>query len=421
MLLGACAVLVGAAVSLLRQPGLGALDTIWAEDGSEFLAGAADDSFVTAITTSYNGYLHGGPRLLAEIAVLAPADAAAAVLAVEAALCTALLAALVFVASAGHLSSTLARVLVAGIVPVVPVAHGDVPNSVANLHWFGLYALFWVLIWVPAGRLGRFAAALVVLLVAASDILAVVLVPLALARALRLSPTGARERFGALLAGLLGVGVAMHLAGLIIGTSSRPLAPDPVFAVGAFVVRAVPAAVLGERWVGPDCCEPAQFALVGTAWIILAVAVFLAAGRITLGPRRRGSVRQTRPAWPLAATAAVHAAVLYIVPVLLTGIATPRYAVAPALLLVTALAALFRPGAGRRGAVPLVCLAALLTVVAAVNLRTDNERAHGPSWQHELRDARQRCSVPGVTMVDVAHSPQRDGFSARLPCDYVRR
>ncbi len=60
---------------------------------------------------------------------------------------TSLVALLVYVASAAHLRSQLARI-VSAIVVLLPMA-SEVPDAIANAHWYGLYAVFWVLLWTP--------------------------------------------------------------------------------------------------------------------------------------------------------------------------------------------------------------------------------------------------------------------------------
>jgi hypothetical protein len=408
------AVAGGTAISLLRQPGAGALDTVWAEDGQVFLGQAVTDGPLGALSTSYAGYFHVVPRLVAGLAALAPAGAAAALLAIGAALLVAAIAVLVYVASAAHLPTRLSRVLVAGVVVAVPLGQQELPNSIANLHWYGLYALFWMLIWTPRGRAGRLVAGAVVLAVAASDILTLAFVPLALARALhrpagpfadRSRRPGRRDGFGIALAALLGLGLALQFAGLASGSSSRQLAPDPVLAVSGFVLRAVPGALVGERWLGAGV-NARWLALAGLAWLLVAAAGAVAWARLT------------RPAWTLAAVAGLHAAALYALPVLLSGTATFRYAAAPAMLVVTALAALLRPGVGARGRAPLYALAALLALVCAVNLRVDNARADGPRWSTELDRARAACTAGGTAALPI---PPDDGSGWRitLPCSYV--
>ncbi len=68
--LAAAAVVLGTVVGVWRVPGAGALDTVWAEDGSVFLTGAANQGLLDSITTSYAGYYHLLPRALAKLAVL---------------------------------------------------------------------------------------------------------------------------------------------------------------------------------------------------------------------------------------------------------------------------------------------------------------------------------------------------------------
>jgi hypothetical protein len=410
----AAAVLIGTGVGLLRQPGAGALNTVWAEDGRDFLATATSHSLVEAVGTSYAGYFHLVPRLLAGAAALAPPRAAAAVLAVGAAAAVALVSILVWVASAEHLESTLARAVAAGIVVLLPVGQSDVLNSVANLHWYGLYALFWVLLWSPASRAGRVAAAATVLLVAGSDILVLGLVPLAAWRVIR-RPAG--DRFSWVLAGLLGLGLAGQVAGLATGASSRALDPDPVRAVTGYLVRAVPAPLVGERWLGGSV-DTGWLLLAGLAWLVVALVVLLA------------RLRVTRPAWPLALTAAAHSAVLYMLPVVLSGVATPRYAVAPAMLVVTALVALLQPRDALRqprvARLPLLAFCAVLAVTCAVNLRLDNERAHGPLWSTELDHARRQCLTAtaqpaAAPQAQVTLSPGGPEWITSFPCGYLTR
>jgi hypothetical protein len=394
------AVAGGAALSLVRQPGAGALDTVWAEDGKIFLAGAVNRG-APALTTSYAGYQHLVPRLLAVPAALVPPAAAPVMLAVSAAVCTSLLALLVYLAAAEHLPARLPRMLLAGFVVALPLAAGELPNSIANLHWAGLYAVFWVLVWTPRSRAGRIVAAAVVTLIALSDVLTLALVPLAL---LRLAAR--RDRHSAVLGTLLTGGVLVQIAGLLTGSASRPLSPDPLQPVTGYVLRVVPSTMLGERWFSTHV-DARWLVLAAVAWLLVAAAVAVAVFRFSA------------PAWPLAAAAAAASLALYLLPVALSGVATPRYAAAPGMLLVTALVALLQPG-GRLGRAPQYALATLLAAVCAANLVVDNPRAHGPQWSEELRQARVACAG-GAPAVDVP-IPPRDGddWSAHLPCRYLR-
>jgi hypothetical protein len=416
--LAAVGVVAGTVIGLWRQPGAGALDTVWAEDGATFLTEAVDKGPLASLTTSYAGYYHLMPRLLAGLAALLAPDGAAAVLAVGAALLTSLAAVLVFVASSGQLRSAWSRALVSAVVVALPLGQEDLPNSIANLHWVGLYTLFWVLLWTPRGRAGRAVGIATAVLVVGSDILVVALLPLAVARAIRRPPDlgGRRDRYGMTLAAVLASGFVLQVLGLLTGSSSRQLAPDPLRAVSGYALRAVPPGLLGERWVGADV-DGHWLALAVVAWLLVLAAAGVALARLT------------RPEWPLALAAGVHSVALYALPVVLSGIATVRYSAAPAMLLVTALVALLQPGAGWPGRAPLLALTGLICVVGAVNLRLDNPRAHGPRWTESLAQARTQCATrsPADTVEVViapAVSEQHSDVTrwvATLPCSYVRR
>jgi hypothetical protein len=375
--LAVVAIAAAVAVGLLRQLGPGALNTIWAEDGSIFYAEAVQKGPWAALTTSYAGYFHAVPRLLAAIASIFPPSAAATVLAAGAALIVALLALLVYVASAAHLTSTVARIVVSALVVVVPVAQDEVLNSVANFHWYGLYVLFWVFLWSPRSRAGQVVAVAAVLLVATSDILVLAYVPLALFRFFHKE----EGRLGKILGGALALGLVVQFIGLATGSSERELDPNPVRAAVGYLLRAVPAPLIGQRWLGHQI-GARWVALAAVAWLLVAVAFVVALRGLT------------RPAWVLAGAAVIQSAALYVLPVVLSGVAAPRYAVAPALLVVVALVAILRPKQGN--AVPLSVLAGFLAVIALVNLRIDNPRAHGPAWDAELDKARATCA-PGAT------------------------
>ena len=398
------AVLAGAVVQLLRQPGLSPLRTIWAEDGSIFLSQAARYGPLHAVNISYAGYYNLGPRLIAAVAVSVPPSAAAAVLAIAAALCVSMVALLAYVASANHLDSRPARLLIAAFVAVVPAGQNDVLNSIANLHWYGLYAMFWVLLWTPRGWPGRIVGAAVVVLVTGSDILTLGLLPLALLRALQ-QRNGRRDPYGMTLAALAVLGVGVQLSGLLTGASSRAVQPNPAHAAAWYLVHGLPAGLLGQRWTGGHVTA-ASAGLAALAWLVVAAAVVIAWRRLT------------RPAWALALAAGLTGALMYLLPVTLSDVAVGRYAVAPAMLTLTALVALLMPGTGSAGRTPLVWLTALLAVVCAVNLRLANDRMSGPQWGDELRRARAVCAQHAAE-VSIPIEPTAVDTTVVVPCSYV--
>lgn len=385
---------VGAAtLSLARQVGAGALDTVYAEDGTVFLADAYGESTLDAIASPYAGYLHGVPRLLAEIVSLLPVSAAAAGLAISAAIVTGLLTLLVYVASGGVLRSPWARALASAVVVLVPVAQEEIPNSIANLHWPMLYALFWVLLWRPVKA--RWVKPAVVLLIVLSDILTVVFLPLAVWRWWRSQP---RDHF---TLAAFGVGLATQAAAVVFGPGGREVDPEPVMWAPWWAIRAVPTGLLGERWFGTGGVDTRWLILAAVAWVILAAFVLLSWKSWKSGEAWRG----------LVLLAAVHAVAVYALPVALSGQATSRYVAASAMLLIAALAVLLFEGKPK----PTVVGVAFVVLCAAVwvsNLRVPNSRSEGPMWSEQIQT--QACDGDGRTSVAV--SPRDKGWTMAVPC-----
>ena len=407
--LGAGAVVAGTLLSLGRVRHPGAFDSLFAEDGAVFLHDAWNRPFGDALLRPYNGYVHVGPRLLAEVAALAPVRWSPAVLTVQAALVTALLGLCVYAGSAAHLRHPLARLVVA--VPAVALPwspgfyggeSGPVDNNVATLQFPALYATFWMLLWTPPRLAGRIAAALVVAATAASSLLAVVFVPLAAYRfAVR------RDRHSALLAGLLAAGAAVQAAALVLGPGrdvSRARF-DPAWVLTEYVTTLVPRAVLGDRWLDPPSAHRLEhLALVALAWLVPAGVAWFAVRRLTA------------PAFRLAAVAAAHSFVLFGGQVAAHGSVPARYVVAPALLLLAALVALVRPGP----AAPLAALAVLVAVACVANLRADTYRTKATPWHERVAQAQARCAAdPALRAYRTIDMPAF-AWATDIPCQLVR-
>ena len=387
-------VLGAAALSLARQAGAGALDTVYAEDGTVFLAGAYRESTLDAIASPYAGYLHVVPRLLAEIVSLLPVSAAAAGLAVSAALVTGLLALLVYVASGSALESPWARFLASAVVVLVPVGQEEIPNSIANLHWPMLYALFWVLLWRPAVG---WVKPVIVLLIVLSDILTVVFLPLVLWRWWKQRDHFTLAAFGA--------GLAAQAATVLFGQGERAFTPEPVMWAPWWAIRAVPTGLLGERWFGADV-DMRWLILAAVAWVVLAVFVLAAFAWRSPSeePRHRAF------AWRIAAVGVVHCVAVYALPVAMSGQATSRYAAAPAMLMIAALAVLLFEGKPKPTSAG-IAFVVLCAAVWGANLRVPNSRSEGPMWSDQLHT--QACEG-GQASIQVA--PQDKGWKMAVPC-----
>jgi hypothetical protein len=411
------AVAAGTALSLYRNPGVGALDTTVMEDASVFLADQVNHGFLSALATPYSGYFHLLPRLLVGVAAVFPPDLAAAVMSVEAALVTTLLAVMVYFASAGLLHHRVQRLLVSVPMVVMPLAQVELFNEINMLRWQLMYATFWAALWVSGSRTGRAVAATVLVVAGMSDNVVGLFLPLLAIRVWARREPGPRRLDRTAVVGAAGllVGALASVVSVVAHVSTRGVTPrlDPVWAVSAFVIRPVPQMMVGSRWVTESPAHTvAGLAPVAAGWlIVLTVIVVAAAG-------------MTRPNWLLAAVSVTMAAVIYLYCIMVVGVAGPRYSAPAGMLILTAVVALLTPrppGQVRRPWVPLAAFTAFFLLVCVINLRLDSWRSDGPRWSTELRHARAVCAQPGARAADLRVSPLFMGWSARLPCSYLRR
>jgi hypothetical protein len=418
--LAAVAVVVGAALSLARLRGPGPFNSIFAEDATNFLSDALYHGPVDAVTKPFNGYFHIGPRLLTEVATFFPLPWMPAVMSIESALVLGLIGVLVFVASAAHLTSLPARLMVS--VPVVVAAAAEnaaatTTNNVATLQFFAVYAVFWVLLWSPSSRTARAVGLIVVGLTAASTMLSVVLVPLALVRLYV-----RRGWYEAVLASLLVAGAGLHTTALALGWTARPSFLKPThhvwWAFDEFFRWGVPHMVFGYRWSGYpiEAVSHRQFVLAELAACVLVLVLVAALVR-----RRAPEHGDPGPIWLLAGVAGAYAVGILVFQYMSSGRPEERYVITPALLLLVAVAAALHPPRRRWSPhqVPFYAFAALLVVVTAVNyVGIDSNRTVGPAWDVELAKARAFCATaPIEAQVDVDGG---GGGRVRVPCRLLK-
>jgi len=170
-----------ALLSLFRQVGTRPWRSLWAEDGAEFLLRALDRGSAS-FTDSYAGYGHLLPRTMAMLASALPLAWAPWVFSVGAAIFIGLIAAFVFVASRAYFRNTVVSYLAAIAAGLSPVAQIETMNTVTNLQWYLMIAVFWGLLWCPRSRTSWIASALVGLIGFGSAPLVVLLLPLLLLR-----------------------------------------------------------------------------------------------------------------------------------------------------------------------------------------------------------------------------------------------
>ena len=407
--LGVVFVLSAAALSLARQGGPGALDSIWAEDGSHYQFAFNHDA-IHALFTPVNGYLLLVQRIVLSVIALFPVAWAAALMAVFGGLASSLCALLVYHASAALVPSRVARACIVLPMVVIPFGESEVGNNVVDTQWYLTYSLFWMLLWNPRTRVRKALAAVVIFAAVGSDPLALALLPLL---ALRLWSRPLRESVWQL--GAVAVGAAFQGVGVVRGAlATRPPVHDysAPFALHGYVRYVTGTTLASTR-------ELAHLGLRGPfaaelAGLLAVLAVACAALLLVNRAANR----------PLAVICAVFSLGFYCLVTMQGGAYTDRYAVVPLLLLITALAVLsssVEPRRGTQGAamrtyLPLAALCVLVGANVAANYRGGSEpRATAPSWSSQVAAGRAACQVPGTREARLQVAPG-GGWHVTVPC-----
>ena len=419
-----------AAVALLRQSGVPATNTVWAEDAKIFYAQALNMPFGRALFHTYDGYAQLVPRLLAEVARGAPPARAAEVFALAGAIGFAVTACLVFHMSRGHIRAPAVRAVLVASMALLPVATSELLDNLVNLPWWLFFAAFWAFLWRPQTAAGRVAAATVCFLATASEPLVALFVPLAVVRALALRARREHAAAAGMVLGLVYEGIARLASG------GKPFTPAALSGIGQDYAERVGLSMLGG--------------VRASGWLIgrrpttaITVGALLAGAVVVAGLRAR-----RREARCFTVAAAAFSAVCFVVPVWLRGVSAvlstsplaeaSRYQVVPLLLLISiALVAagdLARPTAegatgpahagpvpsaaarrSRRGAlaVPVACAALLLPAWVA-DFRDANPRSAGPVWPAQVARATAHCRDSHAATATLRIDPP--GWKAVLVC-----
>jgi hypothetical protein len=412
------ALVLGTVLQLLR-PGFDAsLNALWAEDGPIFLQGTFEGGFLDAVLSPYAGYLVLVPRLIGEAASLVAIEDAAAAVSILSAATVALCGVVVWHASAGLIRDPWLRGPLAAATVLAPVAGLESVDSAAYVPWYMLFATFWLLLWRPATTLGAVLAALFVLATGLSTPGVWFFAPLAALRAL-----AARDRRDAAILGGFAAGA---LAQVPVLMSNQEGAVDPAWTGDiwtAYLQRVFDGAALGERLGG------AAWAHLG--WPFLLALIAAAAAALALGLRRAGPSGR----W-FAALAIPTSLALFVVSAYQRAVGSEimwpagnyhgsagRYAIVPALLLVSvALVLIDRPPRREGGRpryawlAPAVAAVLALGIVTSFDVRDDGVRGT-PPWDDALRSGAAACAAEGAPSVAVPTSPPP--FGLQVPCGEI--
>ena len=365
-----------------------AWDSLYVEDGQVFLGQAVGQHAWDTFATSHLGYLHSAARAITEVATWLPLERAPLVMALLTSLLVAVLALYVFEASAAWIASPLLRAAVGLAVVLVPVTARDIAGTVANLHWYLIYASFWAVV-CPWRTRGWLAASVAVALVSVlTDPLTAVLLPLGLVLAVR-----ARERSAWAGPGAIVLGVLVQLV----------LRDEGAERVSGVDVGAIPR-IFAERVTSSTLVGDGQLFDVfdgrtGSpfAWgSLVLVAVAVGVGLSRLSGRRR---------WLLASSAALSLT-FFLIPVINRGtellvpdvpwaLGASRYMYLPVMFLVTGLVAAADRAERGDGRPRLRELALVLLVVVpiALDYRAPHRTEGEPRWGPAVAEAEEACRV----------------------------
>lgn len=410
------------AVLVARLPS-GLSDTLWAEDGSRFLSQALNDPALPTLIEPYAGYLHVLPRLLSLLVAQMPVLLMARANNYLACAAVGVTAMVVFACARSVMTARLPRAWLALGPALLPVVAQEAVGSLANLHWFLLWGCFWVL-WHRGERWWTVAAATAFMTLATlSEIQCALLVPVAVIA----SVVQRKKPLWTLLPTLAWAACSVWQLAV---TMSHPRPGE----------HHIPSLTVLTRLFSGDVLltllsnDPStlQYWLEHGAWKLPLILGALFAG-LLLYSLLRGDWA-VRGAGVTAVTSAVALYALAITVNELPNELTPlpettpadlllRYAIAPQLLLLTAIA-LGWSVALRRGSrlmMLLVAVSVLTTaLVGAMNLQApSNRRSPLTLWPAQVSIAEKKCNLAPIERSRIPISP---GFTwgVEMPCQRLR-
>jgi hypothetical protein len=422
------------AAALLRQPGVPATKTIWAEDGRIFYAQTATLSFWRTLTTLHNGYMQLFPRLAVQLVHFVPVTDVSTLFALVGAVSMGAICCLVFHMARGHIAAPGLRALLAAGMVLLPVANVELLDNLVNVPWWLFFAAFWALLWRPKSWPGRACAALVCFMAAGSEALVALFLPLAVARAGTVREAKEQAATGGLVLGLL------YQAVVILPSGAKVTSPGGFHDVGAsFAIRVgsgIFGGVRGTDWLVAHARD---------ASIVLGIVAVVAI--VLTGV----CARSVRIRW-FTLVAASYSVVGFVVPVWLRDVATVmdvgtvriagRYQAVPLLLLMSAVLVLAdyftrdgvsvslgfstwaaRPSPATPTRAPAMSMSAVVaTAVCAAlflpswvaDFRGPNQRSAGPTWTAQVARAVDHCRRGGNATASLSIDPPY--WTVVLPC-----
>jgi hypothetical protein len=406
-------------LQMLRVGWSPSLHSLWAEDGAVYLSGAVHNGFGGSLFDTYATYLVFVPRLIAELADLFPLHDAPAALTVISCAVVALSGLIVWEASGGLIESPWLRGGLALLIVLAPVGGLESTASAAYVPWYMLFATFWILLWRPQTTQVALGAGVFALLTGMSTPGVWFFIPLALLRTL-----ACRDGRDALLLAGYWAGALVQLPVLAFNdeTAVTPQWTHDIWA--DYLERVVAGAALGLRLAGKGWEH--------LGWPLLVAILVLAILALAYGVSRSGFGARL-----FALIAIPTSLVMFVVSVYQRAVGSEmlwpdghyiesagRYAIVPAMLLVSVAAVMLdqrsrRREEERRPAWLAYAAVAAALVVVAVSFHVENVQLRGaPPWEAALDHGGEICATEAeATEAPIPTSPP--GWGLNVPCDQL--
>ncbi len=382
-------------------------DTLWAEDGTEFLNCALSDDPAACPTTRIQGYLLLGARLLTAPVRYVPLEYAALWIMLAAAFGAGL--------CAGYIAWRAARVglptaaaAAAGIGLVVIPAYGtEVAVNLANLQWLIAPVAFWALVpsRLPESKSANIVGGAIVFTAILSAPAAIFALPVAIFRAFQLRHQRSRI-FSSTAAPLWGytMGSLVAVSVFALHRNERTIEPSPWSPAGALRAPFDLAVALFVRLPNPTVGYLVTF--------LTAAAVIVLAGVSLVG--------STQVLRRLAALSIVTSAFTLGMTVVLQGNSSRYWFVSVAMLMpavITAVTAgLTSRSMVRRTAATVLALG--IVIASALQSPVLQWRADGPDWSAQVVEAHRTCATGNGT-ASLLIAPSWAQLRVVLPCAII--
>lgn len=157
--------------------------TLWAEDGSIFVTEAWRPAAIFHLFDSYAGYLQIPPRVIAFVATrLTDSEHISQAIHLGAAISVSFICASIFIASRYLIQNPILRISLWILIVSTPLGGLELLGSIANLHWYFLVGLVWVLITRQLSWGETVIACAVIAAATTNDVLSLAFIPLVIVK-----------------------------------------------------------------------------------------------------------------------------------------------------------------------------------------------------------------------------------------------